>query len=53
MAANGNKVYKARKKYAKERKKGDVEKSEDENDKDNNNAIIERTREIHATQASI
>ena len=53
MAANGNEVYEARKKYVKEGKKGDIEKSEDENDKDNNNAVIERTREIYATQTSI
>ena len=38
-----------RKKYAKEGKKEDIEKDRDRNNKGNNNAIIERTREIHAT----
>ena len=47
MVANSNKVYKARKKYAKEGKKGDIEKDEDGNNKDNNNAIVERIREIY------
>ena len=49
MTANGNEVYKARKKHAKEGKKGDVEKNRDKNNKDNNNAVIERIREIYAT----
>ena len=49
MAANGNEMYKTRKKYAKEGKKGDIEGDEDENNKDNNSAIIERTREIYIT----
>ena len=53
MTANGNEVYKARKKHAKEGKKGDIEKSEDGNNKGDNNAVIERTREMHATQTSI
>ena len=49
MIANGNKVYEARKKYAKERKKGDVEGGGGENDKDNSSAIVERIRKIYAT----
>ena len=49
MAANGNEVYKTRKKYAKEGKKGDIEESGGGNNKGDNNAIVERTREVHAT----
>ena len=49
MVTNSNKVYKARKKYTKEGKKGDVEGGGGENNKDNNSAIIGRIRKIYAT----
>ena len=49
MVANGNKVYKTRKKYAKEGKKGDVERDGDGNNKDNNDAIIGRIRKMYVT----
>ena len=49
MVANSNKVYKARKKYIKEGKKGDIEEDEDENNKDNNSAIVGRIRKIYVT----
>ena len=47
MATNGNEVYEARKKYAKEEKKGDVKRGGDRNNKDNNSAVIGRIRKIH------
>ena len=53
MAANSNKVYKTRKKHAKEGKKGDIEGDGGGNNKGNNNAVIERIRKIYVTQASI
>ena len=49
MAANSNKVYKTRKKYAKEGKKGDVEGGGGGNNKDDGGAVVGRTREVHAT----
>ena len=48
IAANGNKVYEARKKYAKEGKKGDIEGGKGENNKDNSSAIIGRIYKIYA-----
>ena len=48
IVANGNKVYETRKKHVKEGKKGDIEGGGGENNKDNNSAIIGRTRKIHA-----
>ena len=48
MVTNSNKIYKARKKYAKEGKKGNIEGGGGENDKDNNSAVIGRIREIYA-----
>ena len=49
IVANSNKVYKARKKYTKEGKKGDIKRNGDGNNKDNSNAIVGRTRKIHVT----
>ena len=49
MAANGNKVYEARKKHAKEGKKGDIEGGGGGNDKDNNSAVVGRTRKVYVT----
>ena len=47
MVANSNKVYKTRKKYAKEGKKGDIEEDGDRNNKGNNNAVVGRIRKIY------
>ena len=49
MVANSNKVYKARKKYAKEGKKGDIEEGGGGNNKGNSDAVVGRTRKIHVT----
>ena len=49
MVVNGNKIYKARKKYVKEGKKGDVEGDGGGNDKGDSNAVVERTREVYVT----
>ena len=42
-------MYKSRKKYAKEGKKGDIEGDGDGNNKDNGNAVIERICEVYVT----
>ena len=42
-------MYKTRKKYIKEGKKGDIEGGGGENNKDNNSAIIKRIRKVYTT----